>query len=125
MHLLLDLAARTGRHVGPHISMLLSSLEAAGLLPSEADAQEELGMGEEDAGSEGEEGIEDLFGFEDAQHLVRRGCRLPPAAWRLVWCRHRCECRVVVRHRWRAVRGRGWGWVVMAGMLAAPSVVVP
>lgn len=37
--LLVDLAGRTGRHVGPYISMLLSSLEAAGLLPSESEAQ--------------------------------------------------------------------------------------
>lgn len=39
MHRLSDLAVRTGRYVGPHISMLLASLEGAGLLPSEADAQ--------------------------------------------------------------------------------------
>ena len=39
MQLLLQLAALTGRHVGPHISMLLASLEGAGLLPTEAEAQ--------------------------------------------------------------------------------------
>lgn len=34
-----DLALRAGRYVGPHISMLLASLEGAGLLPTEAEAQ--------------------------------------------------------------------------------------
>ncbi|KAI3425232.1 hypothetical protein D9Q98_009000 [Chlorella vulgaris] len=70
MRLLLDLASRTGRHVGAHISMLLSSLEAAELLPSEADAQEELGLDSEDAATEEDTSGEDVFGFEDAQHWV-------------------------------------------------------
>lgn len=34
-----DLALRAGRYVGPHISMLLASLEGSGLLPTEAEAQ--------------------------------------------------------------------------------------
>ncbi len=34
-----ELALRTGRFVGPHISMLLASLEGAGLLTTEAEAQ--------------------------------------------------------------------------------------
>lgn len=39
MDRLVDLALRTGRQVGPHISMLLAALEGAGLLPSELEAQ--------------------------------------------------------------------------------------
>lgn len=39
MDRLVDLALRTGRQVGPHISMLLASLEGAGLLPGELEAQ--------------------------------------------------------------------------------------
>jgi hypothetical protein len=70
MHTLLDLAARTGRHVGPHISLLLSALEAAGQLPSEADAQEELGSWEEEEGSGGEGSAEDVFGFDGAHAAV-------------------------------------------------------
>jgi hypothetical protein len=68
MQALLDLAARTGRHVGTHISLLLASLEAAGLLPSETEAQEELGAGLREPASSGE----DVFGFDDAHHMVGR-----------------------------------------------------
>jgi hypothetical protein len=52
--------------------MLLSSLEAAELLPSEADAQKELGLDSEDAATEEDTSGEDVFGFEDAQHWVGR-----------------------------------------------------
>lgn len=72
MQALLDLAARTGRHVGTHISLLLASLEAAGLLPSEAEAQEELGAGLREPASPGEDALEDVFGFDDAHHMVGR-----------------------------------------------------
>lgn len=33
------LARQTGRHVGPHIAMLLASLEGAALVPNELQAQ--------------------------------------------------------------------------------------
>lgn len=39
MVLLMNLANRTGRYVGPHISTLLSALERAGLLPTEEEAE--------------------------------------------------------------------------------------
>ncbi|PRW33558.1 ABC transporter permease isoform A [Chlorella sorokiniana] len=62
-----DLALRTGRHVGPHISMLLASLEGAGLLPTEAEAQDELQLGDADEGDWMEDDdMGELFGFDAA-----------------------------------------------------------
>ena len=46
---LADLASRTGRAVSVHLSLLLAALEAAGLLPSESAAQEELELEHETA----------------------------------------------------------------------------
>ncbi|KAL4435411.1 hypothetical protein ABPG77_006173 [Micractinium sp. CCAP 211/92] len=77
MDRLVDLALRTGRQVGPHISMLLASLEGAGLLPGELEAQEELGSLMDAGELNGDDGMEGLFDVTDSQAAAEADALLP------------------------------------------------